>query len=277
MIDQGPTVRQRRLAAELIRLRKAAGLTQERAAGLLGWGRRKIIRIEGVEQTPSVDDVRRILETYGGGDEAIKLAIVQLARDVRKRGWWTSYGDVLAGGYAELEDAASIIYSWQPQIIPGLLQTPEYAHGLISATFSSNPAEVERRVTARMHRQTLLTRPDGPELTFLIGEEALRRPVGGLMSAQLKALVAAAERPNVTIKVLPQSAGFFDSQGQGPMVRFGFTSPLALDVVYVEAIHLSGYVEDVTGIRRCSVILDRLAEVAMSPEESAAFIADIAV
>src|SRR5262245_22481183 len=98
-IEHGPTARHRRLAAELRKLREAAKLTPEVASGALGWSRTKLVRIETAKVMPSVADVERILEMYGGTNEAIKLALLRLARDIRQRGWWAAFGDVLAGSY----------------------------------------------------------------------------------------------------------------------------------------------------------------------------------
>ncbi|MER6891990.1 helix-turn-helix domain-containing protein [Streptomyces halstedii] len=275
--EHGPTTRHRRLAAELRRLREEAGLTPEVAAAALGWSRTKLVRIEIGRTMPSVADVSHILETYGGVSQAIKLALVQLARDIRQRGWWTSYGDVLAGGFVELEDAANHIRSWQVQLVPGLLQTERYARTVIGAE-ATDEAQIDRRLQARMTRRTLLARRNAPQLDVVLAEEVLRRPIGSraIMADQLDALLAAAERPNVSIRVVPISIGHHPAIGQGSLVLFAFASPMDLDVAYVETFSGGVYVEDVPQVARCSVTFDRIADVALSMEESAAHIAAIA-
>lgn len=276
MADTAPTARQRRLASELHKLRESAGLTQAQAAQMLGWNRTKIVRIEGAQQVPTVDEVEHVLESYGPTDEAIRLALVQLARDARRRGWWTAYGDVLAGSHIELEDAASRIRVWQAQVVPGLLQIPAYAREVIAAEVSDSD-EVERRVDARMKRRTLLDRADAPELDVVLAEEALRRPVGGrpVMRQQLAALLREVERPNVSVRVIPLERGIYPAIGKGSLVLFQFAGPLDLDVAYLESIGGGMYLESIAQVRQCTVMFDRIADAALPVDESAALIADI--
>lgn len=277
MTDQGPTARQRRLSAELRRLREAAGLTPEQAAGAIGWSRPKLVKIELAKSIATTSDVERILSTYGGTEEAVKLALMQLARDSRRRGWWAAYGDVLAGSYAELEDAASRIRTWQVQLIPGLLQTQAYARAIITGGGVTDPAEVDRRVEARLHRQTLLIRPGAPELDILFAEEVLHRPEPGpLMREQMEALLSVAERPNVTLRVVPTSAGLFPGVGQGSLVTFEFPGPVDLSVAYLETMAGGMYLEDVAQVRRCNVAFEGIAAVALSEQESAEMITAVA-
>src|SRR3954453_1869500 len=148
--DNSPTARPRRLAAELRRLRENAELSPERASAALGWSRPKLVKFETARTAPSPGDVAAMLELYGA-PETYKIALVQLSRDVRKRGWWTAYDDVLPSSYAELENDAVEIRSWQVQEIPSLLQTDDYALALIRL---SHPDESEeshlRRLQTRM-------------------------------------------------------------------------------------------------------------------------------
>jgi len=277
MSDDAPTARQRRLAAELRRLRVDAGLTQAQAAKLLGWrDRSKLFRLENARQTPTVDEVELILEHYGPADEAIRLALVQLARDVRRRGWWVSYGDVIDGSHAELEDAARTIRIWHPEIVPGLLQMPAYARELIASEVN-DPDEVERRVQARATRRTMLERADAPELDVVLAEEALRRLVGGrpVMRQQLGELLRLAERPNITIRVVPLEVGVYPGQGRGGMVLFELPSDLDLSVAYLETMSGSRYVEDIAHVRECRARFNAVARVALSPDEAVALIARI--
>jgi transcriptional regulator with XRE-family HTH domain len=273
-IEYGPTARHRRLAAELRRRRESAGLTPEVAAGAVSWSRPKLVRIETASRMPSVADVERLLDVYGC-DSAVRAALIQLARDIRTRGWWASYDDVIGGSYAELEDAAHRIRSWQPEAVPGLLQTDEYARAVF-AVAHEDPGEVDRRVQARATRRARLTRSDAPELDVVVAEEVLRRPVGGpaVMAQQLRSLVEAGSQPNVDIRVVPVAADR-PALGQGSVVVFEFDAAVELDVAYIETIAGGMYVEDMAQVERCTVTFDRIAGAALSVDSSAALIDSI--
>jgi len=277
MAEQGPTTRQRRLAAELQRLREAAGLTQARAASLLGWDRSKIIRIESAKRIPSINDVQAILTTYGGTDEALKLALLKLTEEVRQRGWWAPYGAILDGSFAELEYAADRIRLWHTQVVPGLLQTEDYARTLIRGYWPDASAdEIDRRVQVRITRRAMLARERPPRIDALLAEEVLRRPVGGaaVMRGQLAALLHAGQQPHISIRVLPIAVGDYPAMGAGDIVLFEFSedSPMDLDVAYLETMAGDMYVEDISQVRACSVMYDRIAECALSEDDSAALI-----
>ncbi|SEG45343.1 Helix-turn-helix domain-containing protein [Thermomonospora echinospora] len=274
MTEHGPTTRQRRLAAELRKLREANGLTMDRAATALGWPQSKLSELETARQIPKTGDVEAILATYGGVDQAVKLALLQLVRDVRQRGWWASFGDVLSGSYAELEYAADRIRIWQVQLVPGLLQTEDYARTLIRRHFpDESDAEIDRRVQVRVTRRAMLTRQKPPRLEVLLAEEVIRRPVGGreIMRGQLGALLHAGQRPNVSIRVVPISAGDYPSMGTGGVVLFEFdeSSVVDLSVAYLETMAGSRYEEDISQVRACSLMYDRIAEFALTESDSA--------
>ncbi len=268
-----PTVRHRRLAAELRRLREGAELSPERAAAALGWSRPKLVKFETARNAPSPTDVAAMLELYGA-PEAYKIALIQLTREVRKRGWWTAYDDVLPPSYAELEDDAAEIRSWQVQEIPGLLQTDDYALALIRL---NNPDESEesqlRRLQARMARRTVLTRKSAASLRAVIDESALRRPIGGpdAMRRQLTTLLEASERPHVHLQVAPTTNGDFPGM-EGSFVILSFASPIALDVAYIKSVAGGVFIEDVEQVRRCSTKFDRICEAALPETETVALI-----
>ncbi|GAA2166469.1 helix-turn-helix domain-containing protein [Actinomadura napierensis] len=274
---QSPTVRHRRLARQLRQAREDSGLSMEQAAAALGWSRPKLVRFETAKTRPKPSDVEAMLDLYGG-DAAVKLALMQLARDVRKRGWWSAFNDVLAGSFAELEDDAAEIRSWQVQFIPGLLQTSDYALALIRI---GSPEESEdvllRRLQARMARRTILERQSGPTYVVILDEAALRRPVGGrdVMARQLDALIGAARKPNVSIRIMPASAGEHACM-DGAFVILRFADDFDPDVVYLEGMGGEIYVEDVGQVTRCNVRFDRLCDQALSEDDSVALIADIA-
>ncbi|ROO82910.1 helix-turn-helix protein [Actinocorallia herbida] len=270
----GPTVRHRRLSAELKRLREAADLTPQEAADLLGWSRPKLVRIENSGGVPSVEDVHRILDSYGGIDQALRLALAQLTQDVRLRGWWSAYGDVVGGSYAQCEDVATEIRSFETSFIPGLLQTAAYARAIMQG---DEPDLVERRVQARMTRQALLTRPNAPKLSVVLDESALRLPIGDMevLREQLEALLTASRRSNISIRVLDETAGLHPGRTGGSFVIFGFESAIEPDVVYLETLAGGLYLEEIAQVRRCNVLYEGIVSAALPEDQSAALIAAI--
>lgn len=274
---QSPTVRHRRLARQLRQQREKSGLTMEEAAAALGWSRPKLLRFETAKTRPKPSDVEEMLDLYGG-DEAVKLALMQLARDIRKRGWWAAFGDVLTGSFAELEDEATVIRSWQVQFIPGLLQTSDYALALIRVLSPEDAEEVLlRRLQARMARRAILERETAPALTVVLDESVLRRAVGGpqVMAHQLEALVNASAKPNISILVMPISVGEHAGM-DGPFVSLSFAGELDQDVIYLEGMGGEIYVEDVNQVARGNVRFDRICEQALPEEDSLALITKIA-
>jgi len=279
MADHIPTVRQRRLAQALRDLRHEAGLTQDAVVARMGWHTSKLFRMENA-RSPRVDwlDVRELMDMYGVRSPH-REALIQLARDARMRGWWTPYRDVFTGSYVALEDESSAMRLYCPELVPGLLQTEDYARAVIRAVRPAYDEEsVERRVTARRARQQeLLDRPVAPDLGLVLNEAVLRRLVGGpdVMAAQLEALAAAARRPRVMLQVLPFSAGAHASL-EGGFVLIKFPEETDPDVVYVEGIMGDLYLESVEGVKRYQSAFERIQAVALSPKESSAFISSLA-
>ncbi|MCQ0017099.1 DUF5753 domain-containing protein [Actinomadura madurae] len=181
------------------------------------------------------------------------------------------------GSYAELEDAANRIRTWQTEVIPGLLQTPDYARALITGEFPDDQEKVDRRLQARMARRARFARTDAPELDVLLAEEILRRPVGGttVMRGQLSALLEAATQPSMTVRVVPMTREYRPGLGEGSVVVFEFSAPLELDTAHVETMGGSMYIEDIAQVRRCGSMLDRIADAALPQEDSVALIAAI--
>lgn len=262
-----PTVRLRRLARELRKMREESGLTPEAAAAQLGWSRSKVSRVETGRTMASRADVAAVCDLYGAGSD-VRAGLLQLAKEVRQRGWWTAYADVFTGSYIGLEDEASLIRQWEVQLIPGLLQTEDYARVVIG-TLRPPHDDVQRRVMARMARRTLLSRPGGPAFEAVLDEAVLRRPIGGrrVMREQLEALLIAARRENVTIRVLPFAVG--EHAGlEGAFTLLSFTEPIDPDVAYMEGTAGDIYVESTEQVERCTFIFERLRDAALAPEES---------
>src|ERR1700743_3745755 len=194
MADHIPTVRQRRLAQALRELRHEAGLTQDAVAARMDWHTSKLFRLENA-RSPRVNwlDVRELMDMYGVRSPH-REALIQLAKDARMMGWWTPYRDVFTGSYVALEDEASAMRLYCPELVPGLLQTEDYARAVIRAVRPGYDEEsVERRVIARLARQKeLLDRISPLDLALVLNEAVLRRLVGGAptLGAQLPALGA---------------------------------------------------------------------------------------
>jgi transcriptional regulator with XRE-family HTH domain len=276
-----PTARGRRLRNELRRLREEAGLTHTEVAQRLEWSASKLSRIETGQSRVQTGDVRDLLEVYGVSDEATRDALVQLAREARRRGWWTRYTDVLGSGtYVGLEAEASVIHTYESQFVPGLLQTQDYARAVIRAGQTRpDPEALERRVTARMARQEILARSDPPEIWAILDEPVVSRPVGGpeVMREQLRHIIELSTRPNttLTIQVLPLSAGAHPGMN-GPFVILEFQGPKDPPMVYLETATDGLYLEEPADVERYTLRFNHLVARALGPDESRTMIADLA-
>jgi transcriptional regulator with XRE-family HTH domain len=265
-----PTVRRRQLIAELKRLREAADLTQEDVAQRLDWHHTKVFRIETGRTGPHPNDVRVMLDIYGVADRVQREALVQLAKDARQRGWWYSYRDVLPGRYEffiGLEEEAASIQTFELAVIPGLLQTEDYARALVrGGPLELDPEEAERRVEVRMTRQQVLAKQDRPQLWAILDEGAIRRIVGGpaVMRAQLQHLMAVSEQGKTTIQVVPYSVGAHPGTA-GSFIILGFAEPAEIDVVYMETIGGNMSVDKAEDVQHYATAFDHLRAVALSP------------
>jgi transcriptional regulator with XRE-family HTH domain len=274
---RSPTIRRRRLGAELRRRRESAGVTIENVADRMECSASKISRIETGHTSATPRDVRDMLGIYGvSGDECEEL--VQISREARQKGWWHPYSTVLTGAYVGLEAAADSIRAYEQQVVPGLLQTEEYARAMIRAArpdISAN--EVERRVSVRLGRQSLLTQDDPIDLWVVLDEAVVSRPVGGdaVMRAQLRRLVEAADLPNVTIQVLPFEAGAHAGM-DGTFAILDFPEPGDPDVVFAENATGGLFLEKVDELRKYIFIFDHIRAAALRPEESVALIMKLA-
>lgn len=271
-----PTTRGRLLALELRRLRERSGLEQAGAAKALAWSKSKLSRIEGAEVKVTEVDILALLQLYGAGERADTL--IRLRKDSWQRGWWTAYSDAFTGPFVALEDQATRILTWETQLVPGLLQTKEYAHALIGTLrHDEDPKVVHDRVTARINRQRILDRPDAPEYRAVLDESILRRQIGSaeITRDQLSHLVEMGRRPNITIQVMPFTAQIHPGL-DGPMTLFSFASDDDLDVAYAEGLGGDVYLESATELRRIRVATQSIGEAALLPEESLDHIAALA-
>jgi transcriptional regulator with XRE-family HTH domain len=276
--EQSPTVRRRRLALELRRLREVARLTCEEVAEHLECSASKISRVETGRVSVSPRDVRDMLKLYGVPEQQ-RDSLVQLSRDSRQKGWWHAYGEInpKLATYVGLESAASEIRVYEVNLIPGLLQTEEYARTMIrSGTMNGNLADVDRMVALRMARQPALTRNDPPMLWTVVDEAALRRRVGGteLMRSQLEHVLELSSLKNVAMQVIPFGAGAHPAMGR-PFVILVFPERIDPDVVYLEDLTSALYLEDVDEVDRYNVFFNQLRATALSFDDSAALVTSV--
>ncbi len=272
---RSPTVGRRRLGLELRRLREAAGVTIDVVANRLECSASKISRIETGHTGATPRDVRDMLAVYGV-DGQVADDLVQIARDARQKGWWHLYGAVLTGAYVGLEAAASWIHSYEAQVVPGLLQTEDYARAMLRQGRPGMPApDLDRRVHVRMARQSLLTQNDPLDLWVVLDETVFHRLVGGapVMRGQLDRLLEAGRRANVTLQVLPFAVGAHVAM-DGPFTILGYDHAADPDVVFAENAAGGLFLEKDEELRQYHDIFDHLRASALPPDESAAFIAN---
>lgn len=275
---RSPTVRRRRLAAELRALRHASGKTMTETAAGAHLSQPTVSRIERAETTAKPNDVRA-LATFLGAHRAKVEELVTLASQLRRKGWWNAYGDAIAdrySNYIEMEEAAVTECTYEPSVIPGLLQTVEYARA-VSAAVLGEHAPVGDLAAVRQRRQELLTHASTPlRLHAIIDETALRRRYGGaqVMRDQIAHLLDAADRENVTLQVLPVDT---DDQPAttGPFVVLEFAAPEP-PVVYHEGIRNDLYLEDAADIDWFKMIFAQLGRLALSPENSVKHLTELA-
>ena len=278
---RGPTVRRRKLGAELRRRRSQAGLTSEEAARRVGWHQSKVSRIETGRSGARPEDVAALLDVYGVDEEEVRQALQALARDGAKRGWWQSYKDMLPPAYIDfisLEADACAVRTLETTVVPGLLQTARYARAVTRAVLPNHrPDQVDALVDVRIARQVVLDRERPLQLSAVIDEAALRRKAADfdVMREQLLRLTELARRPNVHIQVLPFSRGAHIGV-TGPFTILEFPRPGDQDVVVIDHLTSSLYLERQEEVDAYNAAFDLLRSCALPPSESLAFIAGIA-
>lgn len=231
-----PALQRRKLRDQLRRLRESAGFTQRDVANEMEWSLSKLIRIESGRNGISITDLKALIAHYQVTDPDQVNRLVSMARAARERPWWDRYRDIanpaflLSLGY---EGAASIIRTFEPILVPGLLQTEEYAHEVLRLT--TPPEQVEMRAELRFERQDRLLRPDGPQMHFILDENSITRVVGGpaVMRRQLKRLKELADHPQISLRVLPFTAGLY-RHFRTSYVLFEFEDPEEDVVLFIE-------------------------------------------
>jgi transcriptional regulator with XRE-family HTH domain len=277
MPGQSPTVRRRRLAAELRALRERSRLTIEQVAERMEVSSSKISRIETARVGTPPRDVRDLLDIYGVTGEQ-RETLLRIAREAREKHWLDPYSDLPFFAAANMEGAASSMRIYSAQVVPGLLQTVDYGRAVIRAIrVDLEQGEIDRRVEVRKERQSILTREDPPHLWVVLDEAVLQRVIGGVevQRAQLQRLVEATALPRVTLQVLPFTAGAHAGL-DGEFTILSFPDDADQDVVYIENTMSDLYLEHPDAIRRYNLLFDHLRAKALDPAHSAEFFVRVA-
>ncbi|GHJ39134.1 helix-turn-helix transcriptional regulator [Streptomyces sp. TS71-3] len=279
----GPTVRRRRLGAELRGLRLGAGLTSGAAAALVGWHQSKVSRVETGRSGVRPGDLRLLLDAYGvtnPGQRQLLSALAGSEHDGGRHDWWHAYRGLLPPAYRDfisLEAQARRVRTLETSVVPGLLQTPDYARAVTRAALGAAPDDrVDALVEVRLARQEVLRSDPPVEFSAVLDEAVLRRSVGGeeVMSRQLRALLDAAVRPHVRLQVLPFAAGAHIGV-TGPFVVLSFPNISDLDVVVLDHLTSSLYLERKEDLRAYIDAFTSLQGYALSPEDSLEYIARV--
>ncbi|MEV5646681.1 helix-turn-helix transcriptional regulator [Nocardia sp. NPDC052254] len=284
----GSTLPRRQLGRYLKEAREGAGLTVERAAGLMEWNKSTLSRLErGLTERVRVRDVSGLCEVYGLDQEKTDAAR-QLAEQTPARSWWRSYGDVIAAKfntYVALEGDASELAIYQPLIVPGILQTADYARTVDRQYFSNGTdEELERRVALRMQRQHCVTRQRQPiRLSVILHENVLRTVVGDprMMAAQLRHIADMSTRENVQVRILPFRAGFPTGTALSQFIVMTFPKdgrgkPVEPTIVFAESFTGDVYLQGVDDVRRCRQAFHGLLAATLDDRPSRDLVREIA-
>ena len=278
MTDIGSAIPRRQLGRQLRALRDGAGMTADELAAELGWHRSKVWRIETGQSPVIRSDVLSLSYVLKVPDE-MREVLLALSAESRNKGWWHSRGDVIPDWfemYVNFEHAADRIRNYSSDVLPGLLQTADYARAVYRAASEDPDDDIDRRVQLRMDRQSLLTResPRAPKFDVIINEALLHAAFGGatVMRRQLAQLVRWTDLPNVTIRVLPFSAGAHAGT-EGKFVLLSFPEQYGEpDLVYVEGATGALYLEKPKELARYEFIMRDLTTRSLDPERSREFI-----
>ncbi|MER7788102.1 helix-turn-helix transcriptional regulator [Streptomyces sp. NPDC097640] len=274
-----PTARQRRVGAELRKMREQAGMSVVRAGEQLGADRTRISNMEAGRLGVSEERLRMLAAIYSCGDQGYVDALAAMASE-RGRGWWDEYDGKMAAtalDLAELEFRAVSLRAVQIMHIPGLLQTEDYAKAVFSiAEPEPTPAQLRVSLSFRLRRRDVLDRDDPPPCTFLIHEAALRMEFGGAKVArgQLERVLEASERDNVTVRAVPFSAGGFPNAGVSAAHVRGAVPQL--DTVQLDAPTGVMFLDGETHLANYRRILDRTEDLSLTPDDTRGFIHAIA-
>jgi transcriptional regulator with XRE-family HTH domain len=275
---KGPTVLRILLGSQLRRLREAKGISRQSAGYAIRASDAKMSRLELGRVGYKQRDVADLLTLYGVVDEQEREAYLTLAQQANSPGWWHKYSEVLPSWfemYVGLEQAASVIRTYQVQFVPGLFQTEDYARAVMLLGYPGAPdADTDLRVSLRMARQEMLTRRDAPSVWAVMDEAALRRPVGGrrVMHAQLERLLKLTELPRVTLQAVPFDSGGHAAAG-GSFTILRFADPNIHDIAYLEQLTSALYLDKRPDVENYLKVMDRLCAEAATPAETRTMLA----
>jgi hypothetical protein len=261
-------------------LREARRVTLGEAGEVIRASHSKISRLETGRVSFKDRDIADLLTFYGVTDEEERESLRALARRANAPGWWHDYSDVLPGwfeAYVGLEEVATQVRAYQVQFVPGLLQTEDYARAVTLLGHAADPSkEIDMRVGLRMARQEVLAKPDPPNVWVVLDEAVLRRPIGGpaVMRTQLKHMLAMSDRQNVTIQLIPFNAGGHAAAG-GAFSILRFAEQDLPDVVYLEQLASSLYLDKPETVDNYLMVMERLCMEAVTPAGSADLIRKI--
>jgi transcriptional regulator with XRE-family HTH domain len=277
MTGTSPTARQRVLGTRLRGLRAERGMTVEEVAERLLCSATKISRLETAARRPSLRDVRDLCELFDV-DAAMSAELMNLAREARTPGWWTRYDDLDLDPYVGLEEAAVAITCFSLGYLPGLLQTRDYAEGVVKAVAPKmDPQIAAHRVEARLRRQLVLEKASPPRYHVFLDESVLHRGVGGpaTMAAQLGKVLETVRDARVVLQVIPFTAGAY-AAADGYFVLLEFEPDAGLwPIVFVEGLAGNQYLERRAEVARYRETVGYLQATALSPADSAALIAEV--
>lgn len=276
----GPTILRIILGTQLRRLREGLSISREAAGDAIRGSHAKISRLELGRVACKERDVADLLTFYGVHDHQERDEYLRLAREAGTPGWWQKYSDVMSPWFDRLiglEEAASMIRTYEVQFVPGLLQCEEYAREVIKLGHPRmDERELERRVALRMDRQALLSASRAPRLWAVVDEAALQRPLGGhqVMQRQLEHLLWAAAQPNITLQIAPFEIGGLAAAG-GPVTILRFVEPDLPDVVYLEQLTSSLYLEKREEVENYMMVMDRLCATSRPPSQTTDFLKEL--
>lgn len=280
MTTTGPTVRRRRLGTELRQLRESNAYKLEEVAAQLGVAPSTLSRIETGKAPTKSAYLNQMLEMYGVVDPAQRQVLVDMAREGHRKGWWAAYDDVLPSGfdiYVGLEAETAAVRGYEVSMVHGLLQTPDYARAVLREMFPRHGIDqIERLVDLRIERQRRFGDDPPLELWAILDEAVIRRPVGGkaVMRAQLEHLLDSANKPWVTLQVLPFACGAHAGHGGGFSI-LEFPNRTDSEVAYVESVAGIIVLEKDKEVRARAETFDRLRAAALAPGASADLIKQV--
>nr|WP_196789352.1 helix-turn-helix transcriptional regulator [Streptomyces caniscabiei] len=267
------------MGQELRRLRELKGMTAEEVAERLLVSQSKISRLENGRRSISQRDVRDLCGVYEVEDQRVVDSLMQMAKDSRQQGWWHAFGDVPYSVYIGLETDAESLRVYDPQVVPGLLQSRPYAEAIIRGALpETSTTEIDKRVEVRIRRQDRVTTDTNPlRLWTVLDEAALRRVVGSrsVMREQLEHLIELSQVPHVTVQVLPFEVGAHPGiNGQYAILEF--VDAADSSVVYIEGVTSDLYLEKPHDVQKYTVMYEHLRAQALNVEQSRQFIENVA-